>query len=105
MKFRPANRRPPSGIPRAGMGAPLPGKASALFIVFVLFAFMSGSALSHAETAPSREYQVKAAILYSIIKFVEWPNIGSAAAGTPLCVAILGQDPFGDDLEIIQGKF
>lgn len=68
--------------------------------VLVLFAFAGDVARSHAEPPPPHEYQVKAAFLYTFIKFVEWPNAGVR----PICVAVLGQDPFGDDLESIRGK-
>jgi hypothetical protein len=70
-------------------------------VMSVLLAFVSSLAPSHAETPTPHEYQVKAAFLYTFIKFVEWPNAGAAR---PLCVAVLGQDPFGEDLEGIKGK-
>jgi len=69
-----------------------------------LFAFAGGPALSHADPTPPREYQLKAAFLYTFIKFVDWPNAGTVNPSRPLCLAILGQDPFGDDLDAIKGK-
>lgn len=48
------------------------------------------------------EYRVKAAILYNIAKFVEWPESDSSAA---IEFCILGQDPFGRILdEAASGK-
>ncbi|MGA3017638.1 MAG: YfiR family protein [Bryobacteraceae bacterium] len=49
-----------------------------------------------------KEYEVKAAILYKFAGFVEWP---AAPAGAPLCIGVLGHDPFGPALDqAIQGK-
>lgn len=70
-------------------------------VICLLLAFVSGLTPSDAEPPPPSEYQVKAAFLYTFIKFVEWPNVGAAR---PLCVAVLGEDPFGADLDSIRGK-
>ena len=54
-----------------------------------------------AQTA--NEYEVKAAFLYKFASFVEWPPSSRA---TPLCIGVLGQDPFGAALdEVVKGKF
>jgi len=58
----------------------------------------------HAEPLPFREYQVKAAFIYTIAKFVEWPTGGSGASGQSLTIGIVGQDSFGDNLDAIKGK-
>lgn len=50
------------------------------------------------------EYQVKAAFLYNFAKFVEWPQ-EAIAGGQPFVIGILGQDPFGNELdEAVAGK-
>lgn len=79
-------------------------RAAALVTVTMLLAFVSVASISRAEPSPPREYQVKAAFLYTLLKFVEWPDGIAAGAPPPLCLAILGQDPFGDDLEAVRGK-
>lgn len=57
-----------------------------------------------AQTSSAGEYELKAAMLYRLTYFVEWPNaVGGADAPTILC--ILGQDPFGSALEsVISGQ-
>ncbi|HZP86438.1 MAG TPA: YfiR family protein [Burkholderiales bacterium] len=55
--------------------------------------------------APARadnaeEYHVKAGILFNFIAFTEWP----AAIGNTLNVCVYGQDPFGADLDKLQGR-
>ena len=50
---------------------------------------------------PSREveYAVKAAFLYQFARFVEWPQ-GSPAASGPVRICVVGEDPFGDALDL-----
>lgn len=45
------------------------------------------------------EYQVKAAFLFNFTRFVEWPPAPEPPAGTPAYICVLGDDPFGKDLE------
>lgn len=45
------------------------------------------------------EYKFKAAYLYHFAQFVEWPAAAFAAPNSPLVIAVLGQSPFGDELE------
>jgi YfiR/HmsC-like len=51
---------------------------------------------------PATEYEVKAAFLCKFASFVEWPH---QSADGRLCIGIVGQDPFGADLDrIVAGK-
>lgn len=60
--------------------------------------------LTPAHAAPS-EYELKAAFIYQIAKFVEWPSAGAPVnAGVPLRLCVLGGNPFGPALESIRGK-
>ena len=52
-----------------------------------------------------REYQVKAAFLFNFAKFVEWPESSFADARAPIVLGIVGDNPFGDDLDrIVTGQ-
>ena len=52
-----------------------------------------------------KEYDVKAAFLYHLAEFVEWPPEAFPAAENPLVIGVLGADPFGKALdEIIHGE-
>jgi len=63
---------------------------------------------AHAESGgvPSAdEYRVKAAVLYNIARFVEWPASAFADAGSPVVLCIVGTDPFGGALdETLKGR-
>jgi len=63
-------------------------------LVFVLAMCASGIARSQ-----SSEYEVKAAFIHNIAKFVEWPVNNNVMR---LC--IVGDDPFGGAADVLQGK-
>jgi hypothetical protein len=46
------------------------------------------------------EYELKAAILYNLVKFVEWPPSAYPDSHAPTVLCVLGQDPFGEALEM-----
>ncbi len=54
-----------------------------------------------AETAVSKEYQVKAAFLFNFCRFVEWPAVSFAGPASPIVIGVLGEDPFGAALDDI----
>lgn len=64
-------------------------------------ASLAGLFVCNAVSAQSdaSEYQVKAAFLFNFTKFVEWPDGAFDAPQAPIVVGIIGDDPFGDDLE------
>ena len=65
---------------------------------------------ARAQSAASKEYQIKAACLLNFIQFIEWPPAAFAEPAAPVIVGVLGEDPFGDALEqtfqdeLIQGR-
>ena len=52
----------------------------------------------------SRENLIKAAILYNLAKFAEWPADAFQEPRAPLRMCVLGTDPFGAALNSIHGK-
>jgi hypothetical protein len=59
-------------------------------------------ARAHADSA---EYRVKAAFLYNFSKFVEWPSSAFGGGDRPFVIGVLGNDPFGADLNrAVEGK-
>jgi uncharacterized protein DUF4154 len=68
-----------------------------LFLCFVLVqAFLAKTALGQQDAAG--EYELKAAMLYNLTRFVEWPPSTYADAQAPTVLCILGRDPFGNSL-------
>jgi hypothetical protein len=58
-----------------------------------------------AQTAVSKEYQIKAVCLYNFAQFVVWPPKVFTSPDQPFRIGILGDDPFGTFLdETVQGE-
>lgn len=54
-----------------------------------------------ADSAVSKEYQIKAAFIYNFTKFVEWPARSFAGTNSPIVIGVMGRNPFADELEKI----
>jgi hypothetical protein len=67
----------------------------------VLFLF---ALICSAADKPSLEYPVKAAFIYNLAKFIEWPAARMPQADTPLVFGIVGEDPFGPILDELVAK-
>ncbi|MFT5181673.1 MAG: hypothetical protein ACI8S3_001558 [Alphaproteobacteria bacterium] len=52
----------------------------------------------------SREYLIKAAILFNFAKVAAWPEAAFSNPGAPLRICVLGDDPFGTALDTLNGK-
>lgn len=75
-----------------------PKRSGKRFLLLLCGLLLAAPRADAQETGPT-EYQVKAAFLYGFVKFVEWPT---AMSSLNLCV--LGQDPFGGNLDEIDGR-
>ena len=73
--------------------------------IFLLLSFAAVGVLyaGEGESAPSKEYQVKAAFIYNFIKFVEWPKEAAGDSDT-ITIGIIGENPFGGAFEAIVKK-
>lgn len=57
-----------------------------------------------AQNGGAGEYQVKAAMLYNLTKFVDRPNESAGNAPTSFTVCVIGRDPFGSSLDALKGR-
>ena len=73
--------------------------AVGLAVIFGLL--LGGQVVAATAETVSREYQVKAAFLYNFTKFIEWPAQHFANEDRPVVIAVLGRNPFGEELEQI----
>ncbi len=56
-------------------------------------------------TVHPTEHQIKASYIYNFTRFVDWPKEVFADSTSPFIIGIIGQDPFGIDLEkTVEGK-
>ena len=78
------------------MKPPQAGCCAGLLAVLLLLAVPAQAAVS--------EYELKAALVYKISKFVRWPDVGPAAGSATLRLCIVGRDDFGDALDSLKGE-
>ena len=74
-----------------------------IFIVLALI-MMLLAAQARADSAPSREYQIKAAFLYNFIKFVDWPKEKIGDSDEPIIIGIICKHPHWEAFETIKAK-
>lgn len=56
-------------------------------------------------SAPVSESQLKAVFLFNFTHFVEWPAAALPRDSAPFVIGVLGNDPFGHDLdEVVRGE-
>jgi hypothetical protein len=68
-------------------------------LILVLLICLSGKT-----GAQTTEYELKAAFIYNIAKFVEWIDHSTAERLDILPLCILGDDPFGKAIDKLEGK-
>lgn len=81
---------------------PISHKVLSMIGLLLLSSMWLGSR-SSTERLPqvNREYQIKAAYLYNFLSLFEWP---AQASQDTLTIAILGDNPFGDIFDPLQGR-
>jgi len=65
--------------------------------LFALSAMLASTPTA-AQSVP--EYSLKAAVLYNFALFVDWPQ----SVGDTLTLCVIGPDPFGAELDALQGE-
>src|SRR5690348_11574531 len=60
--------------------------------------------VSRAEPAAVKEYELKAGVLYHVIKYVDWPGGQSTNQPARIQIGLLGQLPLGKAIEVLDGK-
>lgn len=77
----------------------------AIFILALMLAMPLAVRHGHAADTQPSEYQLKAAYIYHFAQFVDWPATAFAQTNSPLIIGVLGENPFGNDLQhTVQGK-
>lgn len=70
----------------------------------VLVLALPSLSLSAASEAPTKEYRLKAAFLVNFIRFISWPQETFSSDTEPFQLCIIGENPFGNELEKIRSK-
>jgi hypothetical protein len=56
---------------------------------------------SYAQDELPQEYQIKAVYLFNFALFLSWPDSAFQRTGQSFQICVLGQDPFGIDLDLV----
>jgi hypothetical protein len=74
-------------------------------LLFGVLALLAAVLDSRAQATQPSEYQLKAAFLYHFAQLVTWPAEAFGESGSPMVIAVLGENPFGKQLEeSVRGK-
>ena len=73
-------------------------------VSFILTVFVVYSAPGISADKPTAEYKLKAALLYKLTKFVEWPKESENSSQRPFGLCVLGNNNFGSALDSVEGR-
>lgn len=60
---------------------------------------------ARAESVHLEEYAVKAALVFNIAKYADWPAEAFVKTDDPIVIGVLGDDPFGEVLDrVVRGR-
>jgi hypothetical protein len=79
---------------------PPPRRAFLARLGLVLALALAGAGAGLAAGAPVPEYNLKAGYLLLFTRYVNWPEKSFRAADAPIVIGVLGDNPFGDVLEL-----
>lgn len=80
------------------------GKTAGSFFVAALFWLFCAATPCFAQKGSQHEYELKAAVLYHIIEYVDWPS-GALSNNPPsIQIGLLGDIPYPAALEVLNGK-
>lgn len=81
------------------------GRRFLLVLLGVVFSSALVAAEEPAADAVSKEYKLKAALLYTFAKYVQWPSKRFISPDSPLVIGVVGKNPFGDELDkVVKGR-
>ena len=74
------------------------------FLMLALAAAVVWPTAVSAQSVQLREYDIKAAYLYNFINYIDWPADSLPPAGGTITIGIVGENPFGQALNPLNGK-
>jgi hypothetical protein len=75
------------------------------FVAAFLLTFGFEARAQNTNGSDSSEYLIKAGFIYNFAKLVEWPPYAWGAQGSPIVIAVLGNDSFAEVLDhVVDGK-
>ena len=75
-----------------------------MLILSMAIALLGMAGLACGAEPVAEEYQVKGAFLLNFTKFVDWPAQAFKKPGAPIAICVLGENPFGPELDRAAGQ-
>jgi YfiR/HmsC-like len=75
-----------------------------LLALAIIAGWLAPAPVPAEETAPTGEYQVKVAMIFNILSYVEWPGELFFAESSPLTVCVLGTGPLETVVTTLNGQ-
>src|SRR6185436_6519403 len=75
-----------------------------VILVALCYLVISSPVRCAAQTGSEREYELKAAVLYHIIEYVEWPKDSTPADPGAIHIGLLGNIPYAEAMQVLNGK-
>ncbi len=86
------------------LARPILGRLRVPLIFCLLLVHAVAPKIAAGQGDSTGEYELKAAMLYNLTRFIEWPPPANADPQAPILLCILGRDPFGSSLTSIVSK-
>jgi YfiR/HmsC-like len=90
---------PAGGFSQSTLASSLAGRHGRAWLILLVILLGTGVFAAQLLAQAFKEYDVKAAFLYHLAEFVEWPPAAFPAPESPLVIGVLGADPFGKSLD------
>lgn len=74
------------------------------FLLLAVFAALGCPTGLRAESPMQREYEIKAAYLYNFINYIDWPENAFPTPGGTITIGVVGENPIGTALDVLNGK-
>lgn len=76
-----------------------------VWLLVLVWLLLGAPGIARSAEPEFKEYQVKAAFLYNLANFVQWPDTAFGDADAPFVIGIIGTNPFGSILEkLLEGE-
>ncbi|TBR18792.1 MAG: YfiR family protein [Chitinophagaceae bacterium] len=78
-------------------------KLKKIFVLLLTALVYVNTGLLQAQTAPVKDYQIKAAFLYNLSQFISWPSSSFVSEAEPFIIAVCGNNNMANYLQHLAG--
>jgi hypothetical protein len=79
-------------------------RIAAVFRPMCILLLLAGVSVNLSAAPPTAEYKLKAALIYKLTKFIDWPQSQTGNDRDDFGICLLGDDEFGDALDALEDR-